>query len=209
MKLLLLRHGNTFAANATPVFCGGVNDLPLTDDGRKQARAWQPLIETFNPTAIFTSPLKRTHEFADLAAPAFRPVIDDRLRELNYGSWTGLNDAEIIARGQGALLQAWRDYSEWPVGVGFTPSREVVTQQIKTLASDLLEHIHPQANVVVVTSNGILRFFLSLDPTAQATITRAGKHGVKTGHGCMLVHEQGRWEILAWNLNPSAMAAYL
>ena len=75
----------------------GQADPPLDELGREQARALADHLrhETFH--AIYSSPLARARETAEIiAAPHGLPVrYDDRLKERHLGEWTGLTGDEI------------------------------------------------------------------------------------------------------------------
>jgi probable phosphomutase (TIGR03848 family) len=87
--LLLLRHGRT-ATNAEGTLAGR-GPAGLDDTGIAQARAvGTRLAEAGLPfAAVVTSPLPRCRQTTELALPGASPVVDDRLIECGYGSWTG------------------------------------------------------------------------------------------------------------------------
>ncbi|MEQ9360378.1 MAG: histidine phosphatase family protein [Rhodospirillales bacterium] len=123
MKLLLVRHGNTFEAGEMPVRVGANEDLPLTATGEGQAHA---LASQLKASAMCSDlfvcgPLKRTRRhteivMADLGADG-TAEIDPRLTEIDYGPWGGMSDGDIVARfGLAAAreLEAWEKESRWP-----------------------------------------------------------------------------------------------
>ncbi len=81
--LVLVRHGQT-DANARGLLQGRV-DLPLSELGRRQARALAPLVSA--DARVVASPLRRAQE---TAAAFGRPVeVDERWIELDYGEFDG------------------------------------------------------------------------------------------------------------------------
>ena len=81
--LTLVRHGQS-EANARGVMCGRA-DLPLTDAGRRQARALAAGLP--RPTRLVSSPLARASQTAALfGAPV---EIDARWTEMDYGALDG------------------------------------------------------------------------------------------------------------------------
>ncbi len=81
--LVLVRHGQT-DANARGMLQGHV-DLPLSELGRRQARALALLIPA--DARVVVSPLRRAQE---TAAAFGRPVeVDERWIELDYGEFDG------------------------------------------------------------------------------------------------------------------------
>jgi broad specificity phosphatase PhoE len=87
-QLFLVRH-------CEPALTGvllGQCDPPLSKRGREQAAA------IFLDVAIvYTSPLCRARETAELIARGARIEVVDELKEISYGSWDGRRWAEIEA----------------------------------------------------------------------------------------------------------------
>ena len=94
-RILLARHGNTFGPGDTPVWVGAKEDLPLVESGEAQARALgEALAEAgLTPSRIICGPLKRTRRaagvVAELTGYSGSETIDERLKEIDYGSWGG------------------------------------------------------------------------------------------------------------------------
>jgi broad specificity phosphatase PhoE len=96
LNLLLTRHGTTTVGDN--VMLGGQLDVPLSDQGRREAEALAARLSGVRIDRIISSPMARALETAQVIARG-RPVeVDDRLRELDYGLWEGLDYAEIDAR---------------------------------------------------------------------------------------------------------------
>ncbi len=97
--IYLLRHGQT-EFNTEGRYQGQL-DSPLTDLGRRQARACGRLLAAHVGTAsIWTSPLPRAEATARLVAevlPGAEIRLDARLREVSFGVWEGLTRADIVA----------------------------------------------------------------------------------------------------------------
>lgn len=100
-RIFLCRHGKT-EANEKGVYCGGLNDSPLTEMGKTQAKLlarWLKNYYRFYGRFIFTSNLKRAIETAGIIARNFEPspfVLQmDGLKELNLGKWCGKRAEEI------------------------------------------------------------------------------------------------------------------
>lgn len=97
MKLILVRHGATewsISGQHT-----GRTDLPLLDLGRAQATEVglrvRNLVGTDTPV-VYSSPLRRALETAELIlGPNDGVVVDDRLREFDYGDYEGLTTPQI------------------------------------------------------------------------------------------------------------------
>lgn len=214
LNIVLARHGNTFAPGDKVVWAGATNDLPLVESGEQQAHGCAGAIRDAGLVlhGIYTGPLQRTRVFANIiqqqlaqAAVDSAVFVDERLREVDYGGWTGLSNDEVLARfgehdGR-AALEAWEEHSIWN-SKHWIGSPEAITQNVQSLVQELITQytvVGETRTVLLVSSNGILRYFLTLiDGEFERRITdRSFK--VKTGHLCWLQYKQNKFTCLAWN----------
>jgi probable phosphoglycerate mutase len=95
VTLHLVRHGDTRAALES-IFCGDL-DPPLTDTGQSQAEALARALEPLKPVALYCSPKLRARQTAEpiARACALVPGIEPDLREISYGAWDGLKEADV------------------------------------------------------------------------------------------------------------------
>lgn len=203
MRLILARHGNTFDAGETPVWVGAREDLPLTARGKDQSRAVGAALRSSAvlPARIIAGPLKRTREGAALAAKACgfsgEVEIDTRLREIDYGTWGGRSDADIAAEWGADAIDAWRERSIVPDGAGWSPDPETLQSHARHVL-DAIGH-DPRGDVLVISSNGVLRYFHRMIAGALAPPEDAK---VKTGHMGVARLTAGVWQLEFWNLAP-------
>lgn len=91
-QFYMIRHGQT-EANATRTMAGSL-DSPLTDHGRDQARAVQPILRdlTEKPQVIVHSHLSRAQETATILNEALNvPMIEmEDIAEIHCGEWEGI-----------------------------------------------------------------------------------------------------------------------
>ncbi len=208
MLLLLARHGNTFEAGDKVVWVGARTDLPLTAKGREQAAALgeglQPIRSAIK--RIVTGPLKRTREHADIAARTLhftQPVeVDERLREIDYGLWEAKTTDEIHALGGADELKTWGEHSIWPSSPGWLPAEDIIAANAAQLAHELSATLAAEDAALLVSSNGILRFFLKLVPGAFEAMAARKEQKVATGNCCALRHEGGIWRVAFWSRAP-------
>jgi len=73
----------------------GRTDLPLTEQGERQARALGPTLTALRFDRVLSSPLQRARRTAELAVPHARVDADDDLMEWDYGAYDGRRTAEI------------------------------------------------------------------------------------------------------------------
>ena len=92
--LILVRHGATTANLERPNRLQGQRiDLPLSDEGRRQAEAVARLLASHPLARVLSSPLKRAMETADaIASPHEVPVESvAALIECDVGRWEGMS----------------------------------------------------------------------------------------------------------------------
>jgi broad specificity phosphatase PhoE len=210
MRLILARHGNTFEAGETPVWVGAREDYPLTAKGEEQSRAIGAALSDAGilPARIIAGPLKRTREGAALAARACgfagAVEIDERLKEIDYGVWGGRSDADIAAEWGAGAIEAWRERSVVPDGAGWSPDPRTIEAHAMAVLGALAQN--PGGDVLLISSNGILRYFHRLIAGAGAPPEDAK---VKTGHMGAARLTGGVWRLEFWNLTPEAACAAL
>lgn len=86
-RIFLIRHGATILT-AEDRFAGSIN-VPLSDQGREQARRLSIRLANENLTAVYASPLDRTMETARILAQPHGLEVQPRdgLREISHGHW--------------------------------------------------------------------------------------------------------------------------
>jgi broad specificity phosphatase PhoE len=212
MLLLLARHGNTFNKGDKVVWVGARTDLPLTAKGCEQALALGQALAPFAPRIkrVISGPLLRTREHAgiamDVAGEKAAIEIDQRLREIDYGLWEAKSSEEIQAMGGGAELDAWNKAGQWPRSPGWTPAPDAIAANVAELAGECAAGLGEGDAALLVTSNGILKFFLKLVPGAFEDMAACGSLKVATGHCCALRHRPRGWEVLFWDREPGQIA---
>ena len=210
MRLILARHGNTFEAGETPVWVGAREDYPLTAKGEDQSRAIGAALSDAGilPARIIAGPLKRTREGAALAARACgfdgAVEIDERLKEIDYGVWGGRSDTDIADDWGAGAIEAWRERSVVPEGAGWTPDPQTIEAHAKAVLGAVAHN--PGGDVLLISSNGILRYFHRLIAGAAASPEEAK---VKTGHMGAARLAGGNWALDFWNLPPEAARSAL
>jgi broad specificity phosphatase PhoE len=168
MKLLLIRHGQSIA-NAEGRLQGQF-DSPLSDLGRQQARALARRLsgEGQSISAIYASDLRRAAETAEILAGhlAVSLTLDPRLREYDWGAFSGLTWDEIQAR----YPQIWQQWQagEGPLSVpdeeGFEPFQQRVAAAWSAIGA---RHQDEEAATIVAHGGSlgmILALLLGLEP---------------------------------------------
>jgi broad specificity phosphatase PhoE len=149
-----LRHGET-TWNAEGRFCGRT-DVPLSDEGRRQARLLGLRLKSMAIVALYSSPLRRPLETSRIIGAEIErdPIVDERLTELNYGAWEGLTLDEI----KRATPEVYRAWDRDPGSVA-PPGGETAGQLIERVEPFLadLSRSHPGGNVAVVCHKTVCR----------------------------------------------------
>jgi broad specificity phosphatase PhoE len=103
-ELILVRHGETAWSRSGRYT--GRTDLPMTEAGVAAAKALAPALARRHLVAVFSSPLSRAVQTAELAGlTSVKP--DPDLLEWDYGGYEGMTEAQIRAARPGWHL--WRD----------------------------------------------------------------------------------------------------
>jgi probable phosphoglycerate mutase len=86
-QLLVIRHGQTeWSVSGRHT---GRTDVPLTEQGRDEARDAARTLEGWSIAQAYASPLSRARETAELVSPACGIALDDDLLEWDYGDFEG------------------------------------------------------------------------------------------------------------------------
>ena len=159
MKIFLVRHGET-QWNKLGKFQGQV-DVALNQRGLAQARDAAKAALAWRPTALYSSPLRRTMQVAEaVSRKVGLPVtVDPRLMELNLGELEGATSRQ--------MKEQWSQvYSSWRENPGATvmPGGESMAQLQERAWQSFLEveatHLEDDA-VLIVSHNFAIRCIIS------------------------------------------------
>ncbi|MEV3872499.1 histidine phosphatase family protein [Streptomyces sp. NPDC049906] len=194
--LLLVRHGET--AWSLSGQHTSWTDLPLTANGRAQARALAPLLTSHRIACTLSSPMQRARQTAELAGlPEVH--VDPDLREWDYGGYEGLTTVEIHRTRPDWFLFDDGVTAGPPEHPGESPE-EVGARADRMLARADAALANFEGSVVLVAHGHFLRVL---------TARRLGlpaSHGalfqLATGTVCRLSTEHGRPVVAGWNVRP-------
>ena len=170
-QLVLVRHGETeWSVERRHT---GRTDIQLTQQGRSEATHIRDALTRFDFTAVFSSPLSRALETAQLAG--LDPAIDADLVEWDYGRYEGITTAEIRTS-----LPNW---SVWTAPIPDGESLEEVAERTDRVIERVLRL---DGTVALVAHAHLLRVlgarWLELDPV----------------EGRRLVLDTGTMSVLGW-----------
>lgn len=150
-RLTLIRHGLT-EWNVTGRF-QGQTDLPLAADGREQSRQLARYLEPLEPAEVWTSPLRRARETAEIVFPDAEVRLDARLMELHFGEFEGSTQAGNL------LHDRWAWWFEDPFGRR-APGGESYGE-LRDRVVSWYEELSVEGDIVAFTHSGTIQMLLS------------------------------------------------
>lgn len=205
-RLLIARHGNTFAPGDVPRRVG-TTDLPLVASGLQQGLLLGAYLKQnhFIPDVIFSAKLNRTIQTAQQAQSAIGSNLAIEtlsiFNEIDYGPDENQPEEQVISRIGKAAMNAWETQAQVPEGWNVNPADLIQNWMDFAL---FLRQKHAGKTCLVVTSNGIARFspYLTGD-----FATFSAQHRIKMATGAVSIFENKEpsdlWNCLSWNAQPS------
>jgi probable phosphoglycerate mutase len=106
VEIWLVRHGETeWSLSGAHT---STTDIPLTEHGRQRAEELRDYLGGRKFTAVLTSPMQRARETCAIAGYGDVAVVDDGLKEWNYGEAEGKTTAEM-RKLHGPTWSVWTD----------------------------------------------------------------------------------------------------
>jgi broad specificity phosphatase PhoE len=102
VTVFAIRHGET--AWSLSGQHTGTTDIPLTDNGQRQAERMRPALEKERFALVLVSPMQRARQTCELAGLDDRAEIDRNLVEWNYGDYEGLTLKQITETAPGWMI---------------------------------------------------------------------------------------------------------
>ena len=183
-EILLLRHGETeWSASERHT---GRTDVPLSEDGRAQARALATRLSGRSFSRVLSSPLARARETCELAGLAARAELRDDLMEIDYG------DAE--GRTTAALREEVPGWTVWSHGAPGGESLAEVGARVDVVVDELRA---TEGDVAIFAHGHILRVlaarWIGLGPECGSRLR------LETGSLSVLGWEREHQVLLMWN----------
>jgi broad specificity phosphatase PhoE len=195
-RIYLMRHARVaYFEHGRPV---QPETVPLTEEGREQARAAAAVLEAIRFDRVITSGLTRTLETARIASPDSEPESWPELREIESGRLGDISEDEL----ERAFVEVWRD---------------VVPEETRFLGGEtigsLLDRVLPAIErlladpdwdiVLAVLHGGVNRAILSYALTGG----RVFLGNFEQSPGCINVLDVGEdWIVRAVNTTPTDLA---
>lgn len=154
--IFLMRHGETRSDGAKRYI--GQTDLPLSDQGRRQAGEWHQRFKEIPLGAIVSSDLRRARETAAIIAGDrhIPTVARPGFREINLGSWENMPFAALKAHDPGAFKKRGEamDTHRPPGGESFLDLQQ---RAVSTFYDTVAE---TNDNILMVAHAGVNRVIL-------------------------------------------------
>jgi len=101
-QVYFIRHGETaWSASGRHT---GRTEIPLTENGEREARSLAARLRAVTFSRVLTSPRQRAHRTCELAGLGASAEMDPDLAEWDYGDYEGKLSAEILRERPGWLL---------------------------------------------------------------------------------------------------------
>ncbi|MBI3091310.1 MAG: histidine phosphatase family protein [Candidatus Tectomicrobia bacterium] len=154
-RIYLLRHGETEWNRQRRVM--GSLPIALSDTGVQQARALAEALARRPLAAVYSSPLRRAMETAEiLAAPhGLAPVPVPGFTELPFGEWEGKSWDEL------RLLRLYQDWRADPTSITLPGGGTIAQVQERAVAAlERLRAAHPEQRLAVVSHAEVIKCLL-------------------------------------------------
>jgi broad specificity phosphatase PhoE len=185
-EVWLVRHGATeWSENGRHT---GRSDIPLVDEGFRQAERLRSRLAAQRFQLVLSSPLQRAVETARMAGFETGLELDPDLAEWDYGEYDGLTTAQIRERNPGWVL--------WETGGpgGETP------EQVGARADRVVARLRQAAGNVLVFSHGHFLRVLAIRWLGLAP--SAGRHLYLGTAGMGVLGDERETPVLgAWNFS--------
>ena len=158
LNIYLLRHGETQWNADGNKYCGRT-DVPLTQKGINQAKLVSEQLSEIIFDQVYSSPLQRAYQTAQIVSNQNNIISDNRLIEADFGKWEGKTKEQFILENK----NLWKDWENDPVSTQAGENGETawdVIIRVEDFFSSLLDK-HDQGNLLVVAHNGVNRFYLA------------------------------------------------
>ena len=154
-EIVLVRHGETEWSRSLKHT--GRTDVPLTDEGLREARLVGEALAGRHFGRVLSSPLQRALETCRLAWPGVEPELRSELMEWDYGDYEGITTAEI--------REQVPDWTIWRYGARGGESPDDVGRRADRVVAELRD---AQEDVAVFAHGHLLRVltarWLQLEP---------------------------------------------
>ncbi|GAB2064058.1 histidine phosphatase family protein [Lactobacillus paragasseri] len=160
MDLLLVRHGVS-EHNTSDVISGGTSNPNLSQAGVKQVEEVSKIIDNNKIDQVYASPLIRAKRTAQILTDFQKDIItDDRLKEMDFGSWEGQHAEELKVKCPDAFDDLGTINSKY---TKYAKNGETF-EQVADRVEEFLAEIQPYSNyktIMVVCHGFVIRSLIA------------------------------------------------
>ena len=158
-SIIFLRHGQALN-NTERILAGRTPGVPLTEKGIDQAEKAAKFLEDMNISAIYSSPIERAKDTANIVGKhnSIDVKIDDRLIELDMGKFTGVPYDQIFSSHGNVFMKFYK--GELEIAHNGVETFADVKKRVLGMVDHVIEN-HPDENVVLVTHMDPIKAMLS------------------------------------------------
>ena len=162
MTLILLRHGRS-TSNTAHTLAGRSEGVDLDDRGREQAEGVVARLGDLPVAAIVRSPLLRCERtVAPLAAAlGLEPTVDERLSEVDYGTWTGRKISELLKEPLWSVVQQQPSAAVFPDGEGLAQVQARAVSAVREIDRALADEHGADTLWVACTHGDVIKSVLA------------------------------------------------
>jgi len=179
-KYFAMRHGeaeNTLVRKLS----SDVDTYGLTEKGKEDARTGSSRLKNCMPTRIYSSPVLRARETAEIAAetlglPKDSVIIDERLREFSFGELEGATLDEFIT---------WREGAQFDEALPGGESYQDVRRRFGEFLYEM-DETHTNECILMVTHGCGLEAFAVITDGLDAKAAKARVSGVRPELGAVV-----------------------
>ncbi len=157
--LYIIRHGQT-EGNVRHVLLSR-SDQSLTETGIRQAEEAALRLKGIRFARVYSSPLKRALETAGIVAPGLPVTVDERLIEMDYGPYEGMD----LRSPAPEIMAFFRDFAHIPAPEGVEQLSSVVAR-----AGRFLADVEKEGDILISTHAIAMKGFLEfLTPDSRGS----------------------------------------
>ena len=192
---LFLRHGQA-KNNVERILAGRTKGFPLTELGIQQAEKIGDFLKPFNISKIYCSPIERAEHTAKIVANkvGLRCNIDERLTEIDMGTFTGMHYDEMFEKYGNVFLKFYQ-------GHHIVEENGIETfASVKKRVLDMVDHCskkHNKETILLVTHMDPIKSMIStiLQPKPESLYEMIIRNASLT----ILKNEQSSFSMVAIN----------
>ncbi|WP_320173434.1 histidine phosphatase family protein [Maridesulfovibrio sp.] len=192
--IVLIRHGEIEGGKGRAV---GQIDLPLSENGLRQAAQLADSLDTFQPRRIYCSPLTRTVQTVSFIEKQYslKAIHVPEIKEINLGEWDGLDFAELKEVYPHDYKKRGEDIAGFraPGGENFSDVRKRV--------SSFLSGLDATSTVIAVTHAGVIRTIMHI--VLGFPLDNIFRMKPDYCHATVITGNKGGFNLQAYNLPPT------